>query len=348
MSTRTVIDLRSDTVTRPTPAMRAAMAAAEVGDDVFGDDPTVNRLEAVAAELVGKEAAMFVPSGTMGNLCALLAHTQPGDKVLLGSECHIYHYEVGGLARVGGLLAHPLPNLVDGSIDVEAVRTAVRAPNIHTPKLSLLCLENTHNRCGGAVFPPETMDALCDTAHELGLAVHLDGARIFNAAVALGVPAARLTARADSIMFCFSKGLGAPVGSILCGDRELIGRARRMRKMLGGGMRQAGVLAAAALYALQHHIDRLAEDHANAKRLAEGLRRFEAFAPNEPQTNIVVVEVRSGSAEGWLRAFADEGVLAVPFGPNRFRMVTHLDVTAADVEEALRRIERAALAIATT
>lgn len=346
MSTRTVIDLRSDTVTKPTPPMRAAMAAAEVGDDVFGDDPTVNRLEVVAAERVGKEAAMFVPSGTMGNLCALLAHTQPGDEVLLGSECHIYHYEVGGLARIGGLLAHPLPNAVDGTISPEDLRAAIRPPNIHVPRATLLCLENTHNRCGGAAIPTATIDALCDVAHELGLAVHLDGARIFNAAVALGVPAARLAACADSVMFCFSKGLGAPVGSILCGDREFIGRARRMRKMLGGGMRQAGVLAAAALYALEHHIDRLAEDHTNAKRLADGLRQFEAFAPNDPQTNIVVVEVRSGSVDGWLRAFADEGVLAVPFGPNRFRMVTHLDVTAADIEEALRRIERAASVIA--
>jgi len=348
MTTDRVIDLRSDTVTRPTPGMRAAMAAAEVGDDVFGDDPTVNRLEAAAAERMGKEAALFVPSGTMANLCALLAHTQPGDEVLLGSECHIYHYEVGGMARIGGLLAHPLPNGDDGSIDPEAVRAAIRPPNIHVPNVTLLCLENTHNRCGGAALGVETMDSLCDTAHRAGLRVHLDGARIFNAAVALRVPAERLARNADSVMFCFSKGLGAPVGSILCGEREFIARARRFRKMLGGGMRQAGVLAAAALYALEHHVERLEEDHRNAKRLAEGLRRIDAFVPNDPQTNIVVIDVRRGSVEAWLRAFAEHGVLAVPFGANRIRMVTHLDVSADDIEEALRRIEQAALTLSTT
>lgn len=340
-----LIDLRSDTVTKPTPGMRAAMANAEVGDDVFGDDPTVNRLEAMAAELVGKEAAVFVPSGTMANLCALLAHTQPGDEVLLGSECHIYHYEVGGMARIGGLLAHPLPNGEDGSIAPEAIRQAIRPPNIHVPTTTLLCLENTHNRCGGAALDVPTMDTLVQTARECGLRVHLDGARIFNAAIALGVPAARLAKGCDSVMFCFSKGLGAPVGSILCGERHFIERARRFRKMLGGGMRQAGVLAAAAIYALEHHVERLAEDHANAKRLAEGLRAFEPFLPNEPQTNIVVVTVRQGSVEQWLRAFADVGVLAVPFGPRRFRMVTHLDVTAEDIEEALRRIARAVASV---
>lgn len=348
MTADRIIDLRSDTVTKPTPGMRAAMAAADVGDDVFGDDPTVNRLEAMAAERMGKEAAMFVPSGTMGNLCALLAHTQPGDEVLLGNECHIYHYEVGGMARIGGLLAHPLPNREDGSIAPEEVRAAVRPPNIHSPRVTLLCLENTHNRCGGAALRVETMDALCTAAREAGLRIHLDGARIFNASVALGVPAERLARGADSVMFCFSKGLGAPVGSILCGERDFIERARRFRKMLGGGMRQAGVLAAAAIYALEHHVGRLAEDHENAKRLAEGLRQFEVFVPNEPETNIVVAEVRRGTVEGWLRAFAEEGVLAVPFGPGRFRMVTHLDVTAADIEEALRRIGRAVHSVSTT
>ncbi len=337
-----VIDLRSDTVTKPTAEMRAAMAAAEVGDDVFGDDPTVNRLQERAAEVVGKEAALFVPSGTMANLLALLSHTEPGDEVLLGEECHIYHYEVAGMARVAGLLAHPLPNGPDGTIDPEAVRRAIRPPNIHVPNVTLLCLENTHNRCGGAALPPAVMDALCETAHELGLRVHLDGARIFNAAIALGVPAARLAAGADSVSFCFSKGLGAPVGSILCGPRPFIERARRFRKMLGGGMRQAGVLAAAALYALDHHIERLAEDHENARLLARGLRELGPFEPNEPQTNIVVVEVREGTVEGWLESFRSVGVLAVPFGPNRFRMVTHLDVTRSDIEEALRRIRSVA------
>ena len=336
-----VIDLRSDTVTKPTAGMRAAMAAAEVGDDVFGDDPTVNLLQERAAEVVGKEAALFVPSGTMANLLALLSHTEPGDEVLLGEECHIYHYEVAGMARIAGLLAHPLPDGPDGRIAPEAVRRAIRPPNIHVPNVTLLCLENTHNRCGGAALPPEAMDELSRTAHELGLRVHLDGARIFNASVALGVPAARLAEGADSVSFCFSKGLGAPVGSILCGPRPFIERARRFRKMLGGGMRQAGVLAAAALYALDHHIERLAEDHANARALAEELRELEPFEPNDPQTNIVVVTVRQGTVEGWIEAFRAAGVLAVPFGANRFRMVTHLDVTRTDIDEALRRIRSA-------
>jgi threonine aldolase len=336
----TVIDLRSDTVTKPSQGMRRAMAEAEVGDDVFGDDPTVNRLEAMAAERVGKEAAVFVPSGTMANLLAVMTHTRPGDEILLGDECHIFNYEVAGSARLAGVQAHALRNRPDGSIDVAEVAAAIRGPNIHTPKDSLFCLENTHNRCGGSAVPIATMDSLTGLAHEHGVAVHLDGARIFNTQVTLGVPAARIARDCDSVSFCFSKGLGCPVGSVLTGSKPFIAGARRNRKMLGGGMRQAGILAAAGIYALEHNVERMAEDHANAKRLADGLRRLGAFAPIAPQSNIVVADVTRGDLDAWLTSFAEAGVLAVGFGPQRMRMVTHLDVSEADVDDALKRIEQ--------
>jgi threonine aldolase len=341
-----VIDLRSDTVSRPSDAMRRAMAEAEVGDDVFGDDPTVNRLEAMAAERVGKEAALLVPSGTMANLLALLTHTRPGDEILLGDECHIFNYEVAGSARIAGVQSHALRNRPDGTLDLDEVAGAVRGPNIHTPRDPLLCLENTHNRCGGAALPVARMDALTGLAHAHGMAVHLDGARIFNAQAALGEPAARIARDCESVSFCFSKGLGCPVGSVLCGPKEFVAEARRHRKMLGGGMRQAGVLAAAAIYALEHNIDRLSEDHANAARLADGLRRFDAFVSNRPQTNIVVADVVRGDLDVWLTAFREAGLLAVAFGPQRMRMVTHIDVSSADIEEAIARIERTAGVVA--
>ncbi|MFN0095537.1 MAG: low-specificity L-threonine aldolase [Dehalococcoidia bacterium] len=337
-----LIDLRSDTVSRPTPAMRAAMAAAEVGDDVFGDDPTVNRLEAVAAERVGKQAAMYVPSGTMANLLAVMTHTRPGEEILLGDQCHVFAYEVAGAARLGGLLTHPLKNLPDGTLAADDIRQAIREPGLHTPKTSLLCLENTHNRCGGAAIPGSTVAALAGVAHAGGLRVHLDGARLFNAQTALETPAAALAASADSVSFCLSKGLGCPVGSLLCGTKDYIAEARRNRKMLGGGMRQAGILAAAGLYALDHHIDRLADDHARAAALAKGLATAGPFRPNTPQTNIVVADVTEGTQQAWIDAFRAKGVLATPFGPGRFRMVTHLDITDDDVHEALRRIAAAA------
>ena len=338
----TPIDLRSDTVTKPTPEMRRAMAAAEVGDDVFGDDPTVNRLEAAAAERVGKQAALFVPSGTMANLIGVLVNSRPGDEILLGDECHIFNYEVGGSARIAGVQTHALRNAADGSLAVEEVLAAVRPPNIHHSRTSLLCLENTHNRCGGAALTLDQMDSLTAAAHGAALRVHLDGARLFNAQAALGAPAARIARDCDTVSFCFSKGLGCPVGSVICGSEEIIAEARRHRKMLGGGMRQVGILAAAGLYALEHNVERLAEDHANAKRLAAGLRRFEAFAPNEPQTNIVVVDVLRGTVDGWLAALREAGVLAVAFGPRRLRMVTHLDVETSEIDEVLARVERAA------
>ena len=346
MSDTVPIDLRSDTVTQPDAAMRRAMAEAEVGDDVFGDDPSVNRLEALAAERVGKEAALFVPSGTMANLVAVLSHTRPTDEVLLGEESHIFNYEVAGAARVGGVQLRPLPNDAGGGLAEEGVQAAVREPNIHAPRTALLCLENTHNRCGGAVVPLTKIEALAAIAREAGATVHLDGARIFNAEVASETAAADLAAPADSISFCLSKGLACPVGSLLCGPRDLIELARRERKMLGGGMRQAGVLAAAGIHALAHNIERLAEDHENARTLAEGLGRLRAFAVQTPATNIVVLRVLEGTRDGWLAAFADAGVRAVPFGAGRIRMVTHKDVDAAGIEEALGRIERAAVAVA--
>ncbi len=346
MSVSRIIDLRSDTVTQPDTAMRRAMAEAEVGDDVFGDDPSVNRLEAIAAERLGKEAAVFVPSGTMANLVAVLIHTRPGDEVLAGGESHIFNYEVAGTARVGGVQMHALPNGADGSLAGEDVRTAIREPNIHAPRTALLCLENTHNRCGGAVLARAKTEALATIAQEAGLAVHLDGARIFNAESASGTAAADLAARADSVSFCLSKGLGCPVGSLLCGPRDLVQRARRERKMLGGGMRQAGVLAAAGIHALEHNVARLADDSANARTLAEGLGRLGAFAVDLPETNIVVLRVLAGTRDGWLAAFAQAGVRAVPFGAGRIRMVTHKDVDSAAIDEALRRIDRAALAVA--
>ncbi|MCK9517520.1 MAG: low-specificity L-threonine aldolase [Dehalococcoidia bacterium] len=335
-----VIDLRSDTVSKPSEEMRKVMAGAEVGDDVFGDDPTVNRLEAMAAERLGKEAAVYVPSGTMANLLGLLVNTRPGDEVLLGDQSHIFNYEGAGSARIANVQAHALRNREDGTLDPAEVRAAIRDPNIHTPKDALLCIETTHNRCGGAALPVEAIDELAGIAHDSGLRVHLDGARIFNAEVALGVPAARLAREADTVSFCLSKGLGAPVGSLLCGERDVVAAARRFRKMLGGGMRQAGVLAAAGIYALEQNVARLSEDHTNAKRLADGLRRYPAFAPNDPQTNIVIVDIVEGTLEGWLAAFQQAGVLAVGFGPQRMRMVTHINITSAGIDEALDRIER--------
>ena len=335
-----VIDLRSDTVSKPSTAMRQAMADAEVGDDVFGDDPTVKKLEARAAELAGKEAALYVPSGTMGNLVAVLTHTRPGDEIVLGDQSHIFQYELAGAARFGGVITPTLPNLPHGPIDPDGVSAAVRSENLHSPGTRLLCIENTHNRCGGAAIPLPTMDALTSIAHEHGLAVHLDGARVFNSAASLGAPASRIARDCDSVSFCLSKGLGCPVGSVLCGSRDFIEQARRNRKMLGGGMRQVGILAAAGLYALEHNVMRLSEDHRNAALLADGLRELGPFRPNSPQTNIVVADVVQGWLGDWLKAFEQEGVLAVAFGPQRMRLVTHLNISEEDIEEALGRIQR--------
>ncbi|MBE3590336.1 MAG: low-specificity L-threonine aldolase [Firmicutes bacterium] len=338
------IDLRSDTVTTPTEEMRRAMAAAEVGDDVYGEDPTVLRLEEAAAERMGKEAALFVPSGTMGNLVAVLTHTTRGDEILLEAESHIYDYEVGGLSAVAGAV----PRLIEGrrgKFGPDDVRAAVRAPNIHFPRPSLLCIENTHNRAGGTVWTPEEVRAVARAAQDLGLRVHMDGARIFNAAVALGCSAAELAAPVDSVMFCISKGLGAPVGSLLCGSREFILAARKNRKMVGGGMRQAGVIAAAGLVALDTMVERLAEDHENARRLAEGLSSIPGFRvePEAVQTNMVMADVTGTGRDAptVVAMLADEGVLANAMDSRVVRFVTHKDVSAADIDAALAAIGRA-------
>ncbi|MFO7601803.1 MAG: low-specificity L-threonine aldolase, partial [Candidatus Desulfacyla sp.] len=266
-----IIDLRSDTITRPTPAMRRAMAEAEVGDDVFGEDPTVNRLEEMAAQRLGKEASLFVVSGTMGNLVCLLTHCDRGHEVLLGDRSHTFYYEQGGSAALGGVHPRTLPNEPDGTLDLGHIEGAIRPDNIHFPRTRLIVLENTHNRCSGSPLTPEYMRAVGEIARRHDLKIHVDGARIFNAAVALGVDASDLVSEADSVTFCLSKGLAAPVGSVVCGSRDFIREARRARKVVGGGMRQAGVIAAAGIVALTEMVDRLSEDHENARRLAEGL-----------------------------------------------------------------------------
>jgi len=338
-----LIDLRSDTVTQPTEEMRAAMARAPVGDDVFGEDPSVNELEALAAEKMGKEAAVFVPSGTMGNLIAIMAHTQKGDAVILEAECHTYRFESGSISAVAGVVPNPVPG-VNGYITPDQLRAAVRGPNIHIPPARLLTLENTHNRAGGTAFSPQEMDATCLAAKQLGLAVHLDGARIFNAAVALGVPVTELTRHVDSVMFCVSKALSAPVGSLLAGRRDFIDRARRFRKMVGGGMRQAGVIAAAGIVALNTMVDRLAEDHANARRLAEGLATIPGLAVNleRVRTNMVLVEVKPPLIAAEFSArLKREGVLALPVDPATVRMVTHRHITFGMIEQAVAAAARA-------
>ncbi len=330
------IDLRSDTVTKPTPEMRRAMAEAEVGDDVYGEDPTVNALEAEAAALTGKAAALFVPTGTMGNQIAVLCHTERGDEILVHEESHIYYYEAGAPALLAGVTARLLPG-ERGRFAAAEVAGALRPANAHFPRTRLLCLENTHNRGGGAVWDPAQFRAVADFARGAGLAVHLDGARIWNAAAALDRPVADLCAPADTVMCCLSKGLCAPVGSLLCGPAALIARARRYRKVLGGGMRQAGVLAGAGLVALRRMRDRVAEDHANARFLAESLaavRGLDVY-PDEVETNMVRVGTGRLSAERFSGALRDRGVLANATGPHTLRLVTHHDVPRAACAHAV-------------
>lgn len=337
------IDLRSDTVTRPTPAMRQAMADAEVGDDVYGEDPTVNRLEALAAEMLGKEAAVFVASGTMGNLTSVLAHCGRGDEMILGNLAHIHLYEQGGTAALGGVHPRTIPNRPDGTLDLAQVRESIRGDNEHFPISRLIAVENTHNRCGGAVLDVAYMDAVGDLAHEHGLMLHVDGARIWNAAVALGVTPARLLRAADSVSACLSKGLAAPVGSVVAGSEPFIHRARRMRKVLGGGMRQAGVIAAAGIVALTEMVDRLAEDHSNAKLLARGLAELDGIRidPDRVETNLVFFEVTSQeiSAAQLSAGLAEHGILINPTGERTLRAVTNYHISASDVERCLAAVE---------
>jgi threonine aldolase len=346
MTSRSV-ELRSDTFTRPTPAMRRAMAEAEVGDDVWNEDPTVHSLESRAAELTGKDAALFLASGTQGNLVGILSHTERAQEIIAGDESHVFRYEVAGTAVVGGLQMRTVSNGTDGRFSAEAIHDAIRGTDIHEPKTGCLCLENTHNRCGGRIIPLSDVTTLSSIAHEHGISVHLDGARIFNASVALGRPLSDLVAPVDSVTFCLSKGLGAPVGSVLCGSEAYVARARRWRKLLGGGMRQAGVLAAAGLHAIENHVDRLAEDHANARLLANGLAHVRGVAidPSTVQTNIVFFDVSGLGVEPalFLDRLASDGVRLSGAG-GRVRAVTSYEVTRADVEYALDAIERVALA----
>jgi len=342
------IDLRSDTVTKPTDAMREAMASAIVGDDVYGEDPTVNRLQEMMAERMGMEASLFVASGTMGNVVAILTHAGRGDEMILGHLAHTFLYEGGAAAGLAGVHPHILHNEDDGTINLEAIEEAIRPENVHFPISRLLCLENTHNRCGGAAISAQYIDAAADLAHSHGMSVHLDGARLFNAAVALDVAPAELTRNVDSVMICLSKALGAPVGSVLCGTRAFIDRALRMRKIVGGGMRQAGIIAAAGIYALEHNVDLLTEDHANAARLAAGIDSIPGLTctshgKSKIATNLVYFTV-DGTAIGNPAMNADalsqrlrkHGVLANSLGSeNQMRMVTHLNVTAADIEQAI-------------
>ena len=333
-----IVDLRSDTLTLPTPEMREAMARAEVGDDVWGEDPTVQRLEALAAARLGKDAGLFVTSGTQGNLVSVVAHTRSGQEVVLDLDSHIYNYEVAGAATIGHVQMRPAKT-ARGFLTPEQVREAIRPSNIHLPQTGLVCIENTHNRHGGTCCTPEEIAAVAAAAHEAGVPVHLDGARLFNAAVALGRPAADFTRPVDSVTFCLSKGLGAPVGSVICGSQDFIGRARRVRKMLGGGMRQAGIIAAAGIVALERMVERLAEDHGNARRLAEGLAKLPGLAVDlsSVQTNIVILRVERGPAatEALVKGCAARKVKVHAMGPAAIRCVTHKDVDGDDIARAL-------------
>jgi threonine aldolase len=326
-------DFRSDTVTRPSPAMRAAIAAAEVGDDVFGDDPTITRLEQKTAEMLGKEAGLFVPSGTQSNLLGLMAHCERGDEYIVGQRAHCYRWEAGGAAVLGSIQPQPLTNQPDGTILLADIKDAVKPDDSHFARTRLLALENT---IGGKVLPLDYVDAATALAREHGLACHLDGARVFNAATTLGVPVARVAAPFDTVSVCLSKGLGAPVGSVLTGSVSLIAKARRLRKMLGGGMRQAGILAAAGLYALEHNVARLTEDHANAKLLAEGLAALPGVSLAMPDTNILFVTIPAEIAADFAEHLAQHGIgVTSAYGATQQRWVTHLDVNREAVETAL-------------
>jgi len=335
-----IVDLRSDTVTQPTPEMREVMYKAVVGDDVYGEDQTVNKLQELAANMLGMEAGLFIPSGTMGNLTAMLAHCQRGDEVILGNKAHTFLYEAGGVSALGGVHSCQLPNQPDGSILLEDIKNAIRSDDPHQPVTRLIALENTHNRCGGTYQTPAYTHEVCEFAHQQGLAVHLDGARIFNAAIAYGVSAKEMVSDVDSVTFCLSKGLCAPVGSILCGSREFIRLAHRIRKQLGGGMRQAGILAAAGIVALEQMVDRLKEDHVRAGKLAEGLRKISHLVLDEgtPTTNMVFLSVSDQvnySAQQISTLLDKKGIRIGSVGEKRFRMVTHYWINDDDIDRTI-------------
>jgi threonine aldolase len=318
------------------------MYEAEVGDDVSGEDPTINRLEELAANLLKKESALFTPSGIMSNLLAVLTHTNPGEEILLGNEAHMFWYEVGGASALGGVVMRTIRNELDGRIEPYMVEDAIRPKDIHFPPTTLLCLENTHNRCGGAVLTPEYTSSIAGLVHQHDLRVHLDGARIFSAAVALNIPVSELTNSADSVCFCLSKNLSAPVGSLLCGSREFVEKARKKRRMLGGGMRQAGVIAAAGIVAIEKMVVRLADDHANAKKLAYGLANITGviIQPERFQTNIVTFELpNSIPTHKFIKQMTECGVKLSILGERKIRAVTHRMISSTDIDEALGRIK---------
>lgn len=336
------IDLRSDTVTRPTPAMRQAIAEAEGGDDVIDVDPTIERLQARTAEILGKEAAIFMPSGSMTNQIAIRVHCQPGDEFLCEEQCHVYNYEQAAFAQLSGLVARTIPGNY-GVLHLDQLRGMIRPEGDHLVRTRLVCLENTHNRGGGTVWPYQQLVDICQWARDNQLKTHLDGARLFNAEAASGIPAIEWSRHFDSVSICFSKGLGAPVGSALAGPKPFIQAARRARKLFGGGMRQAGVLAAAALYALEHHRERLVEDHQNAQKLADAVARCNALScdPVRIDSNIVLVQVdpSRGTARQLVEQLREHRVLAIPFGPQSIRLVTHLDLSASQIDQACEVIE---------
>ncbi|HEY70311.1 MAG TPA: low-specificity L-threonine aldolase [Anaerolineae bacterium] len=335
------IDLRSDTVTHPTPAMWKAMASAEVGDDVYGEDPTINRLESRSAERLGKEDALFVPSGTMGNLAAILTHCNRGDEMILGDLAHTFLYEAGGASALGGVHPHTIPNQADGTLLLDAIEAAVRGDDPHFPRTRLICLENTHNRCGGTVLTEEYTRAVGNLAHSHGLKLHLDGARIFNAAAALGVDAAALVEPVDSVTYCLSKALCAPVGSVLCGDKSFIEGARRIRKQLGGGMRQAGVLAAAGIVALETIVELLPEDHRRTKELSEALRILPGVVieNDPPQTNMIFLKLTDEAAvdgKALASSLANKKIKIPGHGHSRMRLVLHYWIDDEALESVIQ------------
>jgi threonine aldolase len=336
----TFIDLRSDTITQPTPAMREAMAKAEVGDDVYGEDPTVNRLQEMSAEMMGKEAGLLVTSGTMGNLVAVLVHSQRGQEVIMGTNAHTFLYEAGGIAAFGGVHTHTLPNQDDGTIRIEDIHHAVRSENDHHPRTSLVVIENTQNRCGGVALTREYTQQVGELAHSHKLKLHMDGARIFNAAAAFGLNAKEMVESVDSVTFCLSKGLCAPVGSVLCGDKNFIYEAKRLRKALGGGMRQAGILAAAGIVALEEMVDRVSEDHVRGRQLADGLEQVDGLSVDRKPnlTNMVFVHIDDRvqcETHQFVEKLAQNNVLVGVTGSRTFRLVTHYWIDDAAVEKTI-------------
>lgn len=339
-----MIDLRSDTVTLPTEEMRRAMAVAEVGDDVYGEDPTIHRLEEMAANKFGMERGLFIPSGTMGNLIAILTHCQRGDEAIMGDQAHTFYYEVGGASALGGIMVHTVPNQPDGTMIIEDIQSAIRVEDVHFPTTRLISIENTHNRCGGVAIKPDYVAKIVKVAKENSLRVHVDGARIFNAAVKLGISAIELVKGVDSVTFCLSKGLGAPVGSVLCGSYEFISKARRIRKQLGGGMRQAGILAAAGIIALETMIDRLEEDHQRALLLADVLHSVPniSIRKDSPQTNMVFFELHDDfpkSNNQIIDELKKKNILIGSSKKNGFRLVTHFGITDEDVYEVVNGLK---------